>query len=461
MSHHTYRLRVFIVLLAAVLLAAALSAAGAQAGGSSRPPKWLKQWTPAGTNLFEGGDLARAATGDLFVAGVRYRSSAGHYDWCVARYTESGVRKWVRTLATANSDHQVSAVATDTAGNVIVVGSVQTATHGVDWLVGKWSRGGKLLWQRQRDGTAHGPDNAKAVAVAADGSIVVVGSLGNAGTHDDGLIVKYSPNGKLLWQQRVDGPTHGSDAFTAVALDAAGNAYAAGYDYTAARADDALLIRYSAKGRQLWKRRWGDPVGLKHEWYSSVAVRGGYVAAAGITENDPNAANWENRGLLVKYATARGTLKWARTFENPTDPLREADWNFVGIDARGRVAAAGWVATSAVPGEGAWATTVYSAAGVRGSLQTMQGTLANGNRPRALLSTAGGTVYVTGSLADSGTALDLYTVALGVTGVPKWGSVVDDAMHASDVGFGLAASSTALYVGGQSYRSLVVLRYAR
>jgi hypothetical protein len=365
----------------------------------------------------------------------------------------------VRKLDAPSGDLSVNAVAADAAGNVIVVGSVETTAHARDWLVAKWSRGGKLLWKRQLDGTAHGQDGAKDVAVAADGSIVVVGTLDNAGTNDDGLIVRYSPRGKVLWKRLVDGAEHSSDALLAVALDKAGYAYAAGYDYATARANDALLIRYGPKGHKMWTRRWGDPVALKHDSFSDVAVRGGYVAVAGITENDP--AGWENRGLAAKYATAHGALKWVRPSANPTDPAREAEWGFVGIDSKGRVATAGWAATSAVPGEGEWVTTVYSAAGAAGVVQTMQGDLPTGNYPGALLSTAGGTVYVTGCLAYSATSLDLYTMALSSAGVPKWGSLVGDPVGANDLGHGLAATSKAVYVGAAYYQSLALVKYAR
>jgi hypothetical protein len=461
MSQRNHRLHIFVALLAAVLLAGALCAAGAQAGGSSRPPIWLKQWTPAGTDSFQGGNLARAGTGDLFVAGTQYRDSLSRYDWRVARYTETGARKWVRYLASPAGDHWVNAVAADSAGNVIVVGYVKTAAHGLDWLVGKWSRSGQLLWVRQRDGTAHNSDDARDVAVAADGSIVVVGTLRNAGTSDDGLIVKYSPKGKALWRHLIDGASHGSDALTSLALDTTGNAYAAGFDYGTTRADDALLIRYSSTGRTLWKKHWGDSVALKHDWFSDVAVRGSSVAVAGITENDPNPANWERRGLLVKYGTAHGTLQWDRQFQNPTDSSRDASWSLVGIDTMGRVTTAGWAATSSTPGEGEWATAAYSTAGTQRTVMTAPGSLPTGNYPAALLTTAGGTTYVTGCLSNSGAALDLYTVALNTTGMPLWGSVQDDSLHASDSGCGLAATSKALYVGGAYYRSLALLKYAR
>jgi hypothetical protein len=45
--------------------------------------------------------------------------------------------------------------------------------------------------------------------------------------------------------------------------------------------------------------------------------------------------------------------------------------------------------------------------------------------------------------------------------VTKWTSILDDPTHGSDAGFGLAASPTALYVGGEYYASLALLKYAR
>ena len=452
---------VLMVALAATLLTLAATATVAQAGGSSRPPVWLHHWTPAGTDSFLGTGLARSATGDLFVAGNLYNGTSSHYEWCVSRYTDAGSRKWVRTLATSAGDDSVYAVAADAAGNVIVAGSVQTVTHERDGLVAKWSRAGKLLWKRQLDGTSHGTDYLQDVAVAPDGSIVAVGTQNDTGTYDDGVIVKYAPSGKLLWKHLYDGAAHGSDALTAVAIDTAGNAYTAGYDYAPARADDALLIRYSPKGHVLWTRRYGNAVALKHERFSDVAVRGSCVVAAGITESDPVASNWEDRGLVIKYKTTTGSRQWTRQFVDPTDPLYDAEWTLVGIDASGRVAVAGDCATSSTSGEEAWATTVYSARGVAGPLQTEQGSFAQNNRPAALVSTSGGTVFETGCLSNTTTSQDLYTLALRSTGVPLWGSIVDDSHHAADGGCGLAATSTAVYVGASYYVGLALAKYAR
>jgi hypothetical protein len=460
MSHRTHHPHMFIVLLAVVLLAGALMAAGAQAGGSSRDYIWLQQWTPPVTDWFTGGSVARSATGDVFVAGTVFRGATSHYDWTVARYASSGSRKWVRRLTTPTGDHTLRAVGADAHGNVVLVGQVKTPTHDRDLLVAKWSRGGTLLWKRQIDGTAHAADGATDVAVAADGSITVVGSVTNITTSVDCIIVKYSPSGRQLWRHDFNNPENNTDEFSAVALDANGNAYAAGHDYQTGRANDALLIRYNANGHRQWTRRMGDSVEPKHQWYSDVAVRGGYVAAAGVTMNDPDPLNWEQRGLVAKYTTA-GTLKWAHPLANPVDPLKDAAWQCVGIDSSGRVAVAGYAVTNAALGEMDWLTTVYSATGVPGTVLSQHGSYPAGDHVQALLSTAAGTVYVTGSMGMTPGGENLYTLALSATGSPKWAGIVDDPSGANDVGGGLAATSTHLYVGASYYNSLALAKYAR
>jgi hypothetical protein len=452
--------RTFILVLALALLAAAAGAAGARAGGSSKQPTWIKQWAPASaTDSFGEGHVARSGNGDLFVAGIVYHSAAGRYDWCVARYLPTGKRMWVHTLAQPAVTKYVYSVAADASGNVIVAGYAETAANGNDWLVAKWSRAGRLLWTRQIDGSKHEKDVAVDCAAAPDGSVVVVGSVTGATTFEDGLIIKYSPKGKTLWRHQLDGASHSFDGLHAVAVDAAGNAYAAGFDYTAADGDQALLVRYSPKGKALWTRRQG--VAEKHDEYADVAVSGAYVACAGYTMNDPEAANWEGRGLVAKYGVAKGSLKWARPLENPSDPLRDLRWSLVGIDAKGRVAVAGNYVPGANPSEHGWLTTVYSAAGTAGTVLPTQGSLPYDNIPLGLVSTPGGTVYVVGTLAFSGTNQDLYVLALGSTGAPRWGSVIDDPTDADDLAYGVAATATDLFVGGSRSRSLVLVKYKR
>jgi hypothetical protein len=444
------------VLTTVALLFALAVTAEVRAGGSSRDPLWTKHWTPPNPGtLSSGGHLARSATGDVYSGGEITRLSTGHLNWLVARYTSAGTRKWVRTFAGRFSDAYFHAIAADANGNVILVGGVMTATHAQDWMVVKWSRAGKLLWKRQVDGTAHDVDVAEDVVVGTDGSIYVTGSSTGAGTSQDGLTVKYSPSGHVLWSKVYDGAEHNADAFFAIARDAKNRVYVTGYDYATGRANDCLLIRYSPGGHRDWLRRWGDPAVAKHDVGLDVAVRGSYVAVAGSTMADP--ATWSQSGLALKYSTA-GTLKWHSAFAN-ADPALDALWLFVDIDAKGRVAVGGLADLSPSPYDVAWTTTVYTAAGVAAPVQTLQGDRASGNYINDLRMTAAGTVYETGSLGYTASNCDLYVIALTHDGAPLWGSRINGATSVNDFGFGVVPTSTGVFVGGLMGVDLVLLKY--
>ena len=452
-----HRLPRLLVVAAVALLVALAFAAEAQAGGSSTPPLWTRHWTPPSGQRFDGGYLARAATGDLYVGGEITRGASSQTDWLVARFTAAGQRKWVHSFAGPSGDDTFYAIAADAGGNVIAVGSVSTAAHGTDWMVVKWSRAGRRLWKKQIDGTAHGYDSAKDVVVGADGSIYVTGVVRRTSTFDDGLTVKYSAGGRVLWSKYYDGHDHGNDGLLAMALDAKGRVYVTGFDYATGRANDCLLMRYSPSGHWDWVRRWGNTSVLGHEMGFDVAVRGSYVAVAGMTTGDLFSSS-ATCGLTLKYSTA-GTLKWERT-STDDDPTLDAAWEHVGIDGKGRVAVGGYAAVSAAPSDFAWVTTVYSSGGHAAPVMEMQGDpTVGGNYVRDLRMTAVGKVYETGCLGYSLSGLDMYTIALRYDATPLWAGIINDTVGANDYGLGVVTTSKAVYVGGTMYQDLVLLKY--
>jgi hypothetical protein len=456
MAHVPRRRSPRLLVLAAVTLLAALAfAAEASAGGSSFDPDWTQHWTPPSSDRFSGGHLARAATGDLYVGGEIDRGSSSQTDWLVARYTAAGERKWVHAFAGPSGDDTFNAIAADANGNVIGVGNVSTTTHSLDWMVVKWNRAGKRVWKRQLDGSAHGADDANDVVVGTDGSVYVTGVVRRTGTYDDGLTVKYSPGGHVLWSKYYDGAEHSSDNLLAMAIDAKNRVYVTGFDYATGRANDCLLIRYSPSGHRDWLELWGGPA-HGHDMGFDVAVRGTSVAVAGMTTVDPVTS--AACGLTLKYSTA-SVFKWKGVYVDD-DPTLDAAWNHVGVDGTGRVAVGGYAAVSPAPGDAAWVTTVYSSAGTAAPVLEMQGDPSlGGNYIRDLRMTAAGRTYEVGCLGSSTTSLDLYVIALSPHGAPLWGSIINDPVGANDYAGGVVTTSKAVYVGGTMYQDLVLLKY--
>src|SRR5688572_19932749 len=120
------------------------------------------------------------------------------------------------------------AIATDAAGNVYVTGRSEfawsTTLMSADITTIKYDSRGNQVWLRKYNSPFDRWDDAVDIAVDASGNIIITGSSRSA-NYDDIITIKYNANGDKLWEARYDGPQHGSDWGSALALDAAGNIY--------------------------------------------------------------------------------------------------------------------------------------------------------------------------------------------------------------------------------------------
>ncbi|HXI53953.1 MAG TPA: hypothetical protein VNH84_20705, partial [Candidatus Saccharimonadales bacterium] len=60
----------------------------------------------------------------------------------------------------------------------------------------------------------------------------------------DWATIKYNPDGQEQWVRRYDGPAHGFDEASAIAVDASGNVYVAGTQTTTNGSIETVLIKY-------------------------------------------------------------------------------------------------------------------------------------------------------------------------------------------------------------------------
>lgn len=139
-----------------------------------------------------------------------------------------------------------SAVATDTLGNVYMIGFFQgTATFGDvtlasrgsnDVVIGKIDAGGVWQWAVQAGGA--GDDHPYGIAVDADGDVYVSGTYASADARFgnvslpaaagyDVFVAKYTTAGSLVWANSATGS--GEDVGMGVAVNEDGGVYVAGY----------------------------------------------------------------------------------------------------------------------------------------------------------------------------------------------------------------------------------------
>jgi DNA-binding SARP family transcriptional activator len=112
---------------------------------------------------------------------------------------------WVRQYLSLpdERDSEPTAMTTDREGNIYITGFVDTTNNDADFLTLKYSPDGRLLWHRRYNGPSNDVDRARSIAVDREGNVYVTGESdngkGNGPTHlpgTDYATIKYGPDGE-------------------------------------------------------------------------------------------------------------------------------------------------------------------------------------------------------------------------------------------------------------------------
>jgi hypothetical protein len=276
--------------------------------GEAAAPDFLWLRTAGAEGIELGYSIAVDPAGSSFIAGefsstnlefgsiVLTNAQPPFFDAFVARYNSDGTLLWAKRMGGTNDDRAL-AIAIDAQDNCYVAGNYVSSnffTGGVTLtnyapngngsiFVAKFDATGNLLWAR-------GPDwaydqFAGRIAVDAAGNCYVTGQFNGTNIYagrkyvsrgySDVLLLKYDPNGNLLWVQTAGG--NYVDGGSSVTVDAAGNAYllaytrstnavfgnaAAGMTYTFAvqgqyTDQDIIVAKYAPSGYVVWARQFG------------------------------------------------------------------------------------------------------------------------------------------------------------------------------------------------------------
>jgi uncharacterized delta-60 repeat protein len=151
-------------------------------------------------------------------------------------------------------------------------------------------------------------DNAQGVALGSDGSMYVTGiTFSFSASEDEAFLLKYGPDGTLLWQRTYSGERAVSGRDVAVHTDATG---ADAVYVTGSFFNSSFLARFDTEGNLIWQRTWGGD----SEFTQAVAVASdGSVYIAGGTFS---LGAGGGDVALVKFASD-GSFLWDRTWGGP------------------------------------------------------------------------------------------------------------------------------------------------
>ena len=269
------------------------------------------------TGIGSAGDRGRAvridANGKIVVGGYSYNGS--DQDFAVVRYDTDGSldtdfhSDGKATAAVGTGNDEAHAMVLDADGNILLAGHSVVGSH-PDIALAAFTAGGEpaAILDRGITTTAVGSGNeiAEAVAVQADGKIVLAGYSHN-GSDNDFAVVRYDTDGSLDTGFSSDGKVttpigSSEDVSRSVAVQADGKIVAAGYS-TASGINNFAVARYNADG-SLDTGFHSDgkvttAVGSGHDEARAVAVQSdGKIVAAGYGNNDFAVVRYNADGTL-------------------------------------------------------------------------------------------------------------------------------------------------------------------
>lgn len=240
------------------------------------PPIWVRQH---GTGVFDQATAIAAAKTHIFTVGstggaLDGNTSAGGQDLFLMKHSLAGHHEWTRQLGSAGHDYATGvAISRPEDPFIYVTGYTFSTLPGVpnssagssDLFLTKYDNGGNPVWSRQLGSS--GADNAQAVATDAAGNVYVAGyTTGHLDANTnlglkDAFLVKYNANGEKQWTRLLG--TSLNDEARAVTVDATGAIYIAGLTFgslpgnTSSGDSDMFVARYSSAGVREWVKQLG------------------------------------------------------------------------------------------------------------------------------------------------------------------------------------------------------------
>ncbi len=395
------------------------------------------QYGDAKTGKQEAKAMAVDSSGNIILTGYQLLSGTDNDFYTVKINSDGSGVAWTAPYNNSGKDDQAVAVAGDSENNIIVTGHAQVGSK-FDFQTIKYNGStGAVLWQDTFNGSANGNDEASAVAVDSLNDIYIAGHAQNASGNDDYLILKYSPNGTLLWQKTYGGSGGGEDRITSITAGFDGIAVT-GYSWNGADFD-YMTIKYGFDGTKLWEQRYSSS-GTNNDRGLYVKMdSSGNVVVTGYLSNGTDLDIY-----TAKYNGSTGALIWEKTYNGGYDDEPRGLW----IGAQGNVYVTGYTWT--LTGHYDFYTAKYN--GSNGSLiwdKPFNSGSDNDDIAIGILVDVTGDVFVTGYASSAGN-YDFQTIKYQKdNGNQLWQSSFNGSANKNDrpVGIGLSSTGEALVAG--------------
>ncbi len=265
-----------------------------------------------------------------------YRTAIGSNSILLSRYVPSTV--FQRTWGGSGFD-TANGVALDSSGNIYVTGTTYSFCCGTDVFLLKLNSTGGLIWQRIWGGNQtyfYLDSGANALALDSSRNIYVTGYTNYNATGfqgQDAVLLKFDPNGNLLWQTGWQLRKYSYAIGRGISLDDSGAVYLTGtVDFSW-----IFVLKFSSNGSLLWQKIWG---GSGRYTGNGIAVEpSGNIYLAGTAAYYTGSRLTNDSAILLKFNSA-GTLEWQKMWGGNNTNMEGA--SAVSVDSSGNLYVTGF-----------------------------------------------------------------------------------------------------------------------
>lgn len=265
---------------------------------------WEKTYDGGNLGLDAPAAITTDQNGNVYIAGITYTGTNVAY--LTLKYDSSGTLSWsvADTNPLADSWNEPSAIAVDANGNVLVTGYSGNANYYAGYYTKKYSSTGTELWEQLHNYQPGGTETnsfAKDIAIDANGNYYVTGVFG-----DDEIIgtIKYDSQGVQQW---IETYQTGTDHTRAFGIEVVSDTIYVGGAHFGDYADDGLvLISYNDDGTQNWVTETDNLIEIRvgHLTLDSnnLPVVAGLGSDANTSDQRIRVYKYNNDGTLLKEA---------------------------------------------------------------------------------------------------------------------------------------------------------------
>ena len=350
-------------------------------------------------------------------------------------------------------------IAEDLSGNFYTTGFEYLSNYS-DLKIIKFNSSGNILWMRSYNGSANLSDGGNSIAIDRANNVYISGYVTKTPVNTDIVLLKYNPDGDLIWDKEFSGSANLNDFGGSVVTDDSGNVFLSGNTSHTVSGSDITLIKYDSSGSFKWVKYYNSGLDTNDYDLKMKMDRNGNLCIAGYNNNSTG----NNTKTLALKFDHDGNLLWNRIYNGPKNGFNTPH-DFI-VDRSDNM-----IITGCSPGIGSgvydYITIKYDPDGEMKWLSryNQQGTyydVAN-----SLAEGSDGSIYVTGvsGILINQSTFDIVTIKYDSNGTQKWSAIYNGAGNNTDIGNKILIDEnenvfvTGITSGQGTLKDIVIIKY--